>query len=62
MDHDQFFKHLMKLFLRQFFELFYPQWIGKLDLDHVEWLEQEVFSDPPKGERRVVDLLVKAPL
>ena len=61
MDHDQFFKHLMKLFLRQFFELFYPEWIGKLDFEKAEWLEQEVFPDPPKGEKRVVDILVKVP-
>lgn len=61
MDHDQFFKRLMHLFLREFFDLFFPQWLDRLDISRVEWLEQEVFPDPPRGEKRVVDILAKLP-
>jgi len=59
MDHDQFFKRLMHLFLREFFELFFEAWLDRFDFARVEWLEQEVFPDPPRGEKRVVDLLAK---
>jgi hypothetical protein len=61
MDHDQFFNRLMHLFLREFMELFFPDWVDRFDFDRVEWLEQEVFPDPPKGEKRVVDVLAKLP-
>ena len=62
MDHDQFFKRLMRLFLRDFFEVFYPEWAGRLRFDQAEWVEQEVFPNPPRGEKRVVDILVKIPI
>ena len=61
MDHDQFFKRLMHLFLREFFELFFADWVARFDFARVEWLEQEVFPDPPRGEKRVVDVLAKLP-
>lgn len=61
MDHDQFFKRMMHLFLREFFELFFVDWLNRFDFDRVEWLEQEVFPDPPRGEKRVVDILAKLP-
>src|SRR5207237_5165694 len=53
-DHDQFFKRLMHLFLREFVDLFFADWVGRFDFAQVEWLEQEVFPDPPRGEKRVV--------
>ena len=28
----------------------------------VDWLEQEVFTDPPRGERRSLDLVARLPL
>jgi len=61
MDQDQFFKHLMHLFLREFFDLFFPQWLDRFDFSRVEWLDQEIFPDPPRGEKRVVDVLAKLP-
>jgi Domain of unknown function (DUF4351) len=60
-DHDQFFKRLMHLFLREFFELFFADWVDRFDFKRVEWLEQEVFPDPPRGAKRVVDVLAKLP-
>jgi hypothetical protein len=59
MDHDQLFKVLLKEFFRQFFLLFFPSWAERLDFRHVEWLDKEVFTDPPEGERRSLDLVAK---
>lgn len=61
MDHDQFFKRMMHLFLREFFELFFADLVSRFDFDRVEWLEQELFRDPPHGEKRVVDILARLP-
>jgi hypothetical protein len=60
-DHDQRFKNLLREFFAAFFELFFPQWAARFDFSRVEWLEQEVFSDPPQGKRRSVDLVAKLP-
>ncbi|WP_020470233.1 RpnC/YadD family protein [Zavarzinella formosa] len=62
MDHDQFFKKLMHLFLRDFFEIFFPAWVNRFRFDQVEWVEQEIFPDPPRGEKLVVDVLAKLPV
>ncbi len=59
MDHDQ----RLKTFLREFFAdllmLFFPEWAVRFDLTRVEWVTQEIFADPPSGERRRVDLVAK---
>jgi hypothetical protein len=57
-DHDQRFK----AFLAEFFETFLPAWADRFDFPRVDWLEQEVFTDPPRGERRAVDLVARLPL
>lgn len=57
MDHDQRFKTLLKRFLGDFFQLFFPDWAARFDFDNVEWLDTEVFPDPPDGSRRVLDLV-----
>ena len=62
MDHDQFFKLMMRLFLRDFFEVFYPEWLGRFRFEEAEWIEQEIFPNPPRGEKLVVDILVKMPI
>lgn len=61
-DHDQRFKTLLQTFLREFFEAFLPEWAGRFDFEHVEWLETEAFPDPSKGERRSLDLVARLPL
>jgi hypothetical protein len=35
---------------------------ARLDFTHPEWLTQEVFADPPQGQRRSVDLVAKLPV
>ena len=56
-DHDQRFKSLIVEFFREFLSLFFPAWADRFDLSAVEWLPQEVFPDPPQGERRALDLV-----
>jgi hypothetical protein len=61
-DHDQRFKLLLKAFFAEFFQTFFPQWADRFDFSRVDWLEQEVFTDPPRGERRSLDLVARVPL
>jgi hypothetical protein len=58
-EHDQRFKVLLKEFFAEFLLLFFPQWAARFDLDHIEWLDKELFTDPPQGESLVVDLVAK---
>jgi hypothetical protein len=60
-DHDQFFKVLLREFIGEFFELFFPDWAKRFDFASVEWLDKELFLDPPKGEKRSIDLLARLP-
>jgi hypothetical protein len=61
-DHDQNFKTLLKLFFREFMELFLPKEAARIDFSRIEFLEQEVFVDAPRGKRKRLDLVVKAGL
>jgi hypothetical protein len=61
MDHDQRFKTLIQEFFADFLRLFFALWAARLDCTAVEWLEQEVFPDPPEGPRHLLDLVAKLP-
>ena len=61
-DHDQRFKSLLKAFFAEFFRVFFPDWADRFDFSRVDWLEQEVFTDPPRGERRSLDLVARVAL
>jgi len=58
-DHDQRFKVLLKEFLPEFIELFFPDWARRLDFTRVEWLPTEMFLDPPRGPKTAMDLVAK---
>jgi hypothetical protein len=58
-DHDQRFKTLIVEFFREFLFLFFPAWAERFDLSALDWLTQEVFPDPPQGERRALDLVCR---
>ena len=58
-DHDQRWKTLLREFLDEFFRRFFPEWAELLDFSQVEWLDKEVFPDPPEGRRRALDLPVR---
>ena len=61
-DHDQRFKALLHEFLADFLRLAVPEWADRFDTSAAEWLEQEVFPDPPSGDRRAADVVAKVPL
>jgi hypothetical protein len=58
-DHDQRFKALIREFLREFIRLFFVEWYERFDFDSIEWLDKEIFLDPPQGETRDLDLVAK---
>jgi hypothetical protein len=60
MDHDRLFKELLTTFFVEFLELFFPDLEAGLDPNSIEFLDKEVFTDVTEGERREVDLAVKA--
>ncbi len=62
MGHDERFKLLLREFLGEFFELFFPDLVGLLNFAAAVWLQQELITDPPAGEKRTIDLLVQIPL
>lgn len=60
MDHDRLSKELLTTFFVEFLELFFPDLVQELDRDSIEFLDKEIFTDVTEGERREVDLVVKA--
>lgn len=58
-DHDQRFKRLLRAFFEEFLQLFFSTWAARFDFSSVEWLDKEVFPNPPDGPRHIVDLVAK---
>jgi hypothetical protein len=58
-DHDQRFKTVLQTFFAEFFRLFFPPWAERFDFSQIEWLDKEVFPEPPQGKRRFLDLVAK---
>jgi hypothetical protein len=48
-DHDHRFKTLLQEFFADFLRLFFAPWAERLHCSMVEWLDKEVFPDPPEG-------------
>jgi len=59
-DHDRLFKELLTTFFVEFIELFFPAIARHLQPDSVTFLDKELFTDIPGGERREADVVVKA--
>jgi Domain of unknown function (DUF4351) len=59
-DHDRLFKELLTNFFPEFIELFFPDVSANWERDSLEFLPQEVFTDVTEGERKIVDLIVRA--
>lgn len=59
-DHDRFFKELLTTFFFELLELFFPKIAAALDHGSIEFLPQEVYVDPLKGEKYRADIVVKA--
>lgn len=61
MAHDQLFKELLRAFLREFMELFFPQVAERLDWTRVTFPDKEVFTDVPEGSVRRADTVALVP-
>jgi hypothetical protein len=59
-DHDQLFKQLLSTFFLDFLDLFFPEVLTYLEPDSLIFLEQEFFTDLLLGERKLLDVVVKA--
>jgi hypothetical protein len=59
MDHDQLMKTLIREFFADFLRLFFADWAARFNLDQIEWLDQELYPNPPEGSRHIVDLVAK---
>lgn len=62
MDHDQRFKTLIREFFADFLGLFFAEWAARFDLRAIEWLDKEVFPDPPEGTRHILDMVARVPV
>ena len=60
-DHDQRFKTVIREFFVEFLQLFFKDWAEDMDLTQLEWLDKEVFPDPPEGSRHALDLVAQVP-
>jgi hypothetical protein len=60
-DHDQRLKAVLRECPIEAVQLVQPDWLADLDFAPGRWLEQELFPDPPAGERRSVDLVAQIP-
>ncbi len=58
-DHDRLFKELLTTFFVEFLELFFPEVVGYIERDSLEFLDKEVFTDVTSGERYEADIIVK---
>lgn len=58
-EHDQRFKVMLRAMFPEFMELFFPEKAAMLDLTKIDWLDKELFLDPPQGEKRELDLVAK---
>lgn len=59
-DHDQLFKRLLREFFGEFVALFLPSVASYLDPTSIEFLDKELFTEKPPGEKRNADLVAKA--
>ncbi len=61
-DHDQRLKVLLKEFFDVFFLCFFPLWAARFEFTKIEWLDKELFTSPPQGEKRLLDLIARLKL
>ncbi|WP_244956361.1 Rpn family recombination-promoting nuclease/putative transposase [Geobacillus subterraneus] len=58
-DHDRLFKELLSTFFEEFLLLFFPHVYEYIDVHHLSFLSEELFTDVTAGEKHRVDLLVE---
>ncbi len=60
LEHDQLFKEVLRVCFVDFIALFLPAVRQYLDVNSIEFVEQESFGEITAQRRRAVDLLIKA--
>jgi hypothetical protein len=61
-DHDRLFKELLTNFFPEFIKLFFHDVSQHWERDSIEFLPQEIFTDVTEGEKKILDIVVKAKL
>ena len=61
-SHNQLAKDLLQNFFGDFVRLAAPDEAVRLDLEHTVFVDKQMFTDWPAGERRELDLLAEAPV
>ena len=61
MAHDQLFKELLRAFLPEFMQMFYPQVAARLNWAEITFPNVEVFTDVPEGSLRRADTIAIVP-
>ncbi|MCC5603812.1 DUF4351 domain-containing protein [Nostoc favosum] len=61
-DHDRLFKELLSNFFPEFIELFFPDISAEWERDSIQFLPLEVITDVTEGEKKILDIVVKASL
>lgn len=59
-NHDRLFKELLTTFFVEFLDLFFPEVLGYLDTDSIQFVNTEVFSDLTQGEKSILDIVALA--
>ena len=59
-SHDQIFKTVFSLFLKDLIEIVEPELAKTLDLSSLKFIRGETFTDEPQGKRAEPDLLAEA--
>jgi hypothetical protein len=62
MSHDQLSKSLIETFFPDFLRLALPASVTRLRLAEATFLDKELFTDWPSGDRRELDLLARVPV
>ncbi len=59
MKHDQFWKTILRTFLQEFMELFFPEIAGHLDFSKINDVNRQMFTDLPQGAMREPDIALE---
>ena len=59
MKHDQYWKTILRIFIREYMELFFPEQAKRLDFKVVRNVDKQLFTDLPEGRMREPDIVVE---
>lgn len=59
-DHDRLFKELLTTFFVEFLQLFFPEVLEYLDVDSIQFVDKELFTDIVEGQKKILDVVALA--